>query len=51
MKKYETGKRAKAIGQTAVFVLQTCRQAAMIKSGLVSSKNRCGKWPYWEGKP
>ena len=50
MEKYETCKHVKGIGQTAVFVLPSCRQATMIKGVLVSIKNRCRKCPCWEGK-
>lgn len=48
--KFNTCKHVKEVGQTAIYVHPTCRQATMIKGILVSSKNRCCKCPYWEGK-
>lgn len=48
--KFDTCKHVKEVGQIAIYVHPTCRQATMIKGILVSSKNRCRKCPYWEGK-
>lgn len=47
---YETCRHVKEVGQIAVYVLPDCRNATMIKSVLVSSKNRCRKCNFWEGR-
>lgn len=48
--KYETCRHVKEVGQIAVYVLPACRNVTMIKGVLVSSKNRCRKCEFWEGK-
>lgn len=48
--KFDTCRHVEKVGQIAIYVHPTCRQATMIKDILVSSKNRCRKCPYWEGK-
>lgn len=47
---YEICRHVKEVGQLAVYVLPTCRNATMIKGTLVSSKERCRKCECWEGK-
>lgn len=47
---YETCRHVKEVRQIAVYVLPACRNATMIKGTLVSSKNRCRKCNFWEGK-
>ena len=48
--KFETCRHVKEIGSIAVYVLPTCLNATMIKGTLVSSKERCRKCEFWEGK-
>ena len=45
---YEICRHVKEVGQLAVYVLPTCRNATMIKGTLVSSKERCRKCEFWE---
>lgn len=47
---YEICRHVKEVGQLAVYVLPTCRNATMIKGTLVSSKDRCRKCEFLEGK-
>lgn len=47
---YEICRHVKEVGQLAVYVLPTCRNATMIKGTLVSSKNRCRKCEFWEDR-
>ncbi|WP_270428743.1 hypothetical protein [Blautia obeum] len=42
-KNYTTCRHIKRIGNYAVFVESTCKQATMIRGQLVVSKNRCQK--------
>lgn len=41
MKKYETCEHAEKIGQTCVWVKETCPKALMVRGNMVSTKARC----------
>ncbi len=48
--KFDTCKHVKRIGNFAVHVKPTCKQATMIRGQLVTSKARCLKCEQWEPK-
>ena len=48
--RFETCMHMKSIGEYAVFVEPTCRQASMIKGILLTPKHLCASCPFWEPK-
>ena len=48
--KFDTCKHVKRVGNFAVHVKPTCKQATMIRGQLVASKARCLKCELWEPK-
>ena len=48
--KYDICKHMKRVGNIAVYVKSTCKQATMIRGQLVVSKEKCLKCEQWEQK-
>lgn len=48
--KFDTCKHVKRVGNFAVHVKPTCKQATMIRGQLVASKARCLNCELWEPK-
>ena len=47
MKKYETCEHAEIIGQTCVWVKETCPAALQVLGHMVSTKERCEKCEHY----
>ena len=50
MKKYETSEHAEIIGQTCVWVKETCPKALMVLGHMVSTKERCEKCEHYKAR-
>lgn len=48
MKKYETCEHAEIIGQTCVWVKETCPAALLVFGHMVSTKERCEKCKHYK---